>query len=68
MSPLRGLGSKKLTLYDAAGREVAALVNGFMDAGEHEVPFQRGNLPSGVYFYRLEAGGESQTRAMVVLP
>jgi hypothetical protein len=39
-----------------------------MDAGEHDVPFQRGNLPSGVYFYRLESGGQSATRAMVVLP
>ncbi len=57
-----------LTIYDATGREVAALANGFMDAGEHEVPFQRGNTPSGVYFYRLESGGSSQTRGMVVLP
>ena len=57
-----------LTLYDATGREVAALMNGFMDAGEHDVPFQRGNTPSGVYFYRLESGGQSATRAMVVLP
>jgi hypothetical protein len=57
-----------LTLYDATGREVAALANGFMDSGEHDVPFQRGNTPSGVYFYRLESGGQSQTRAMVILP
>ncbi len=57
-----------LTLYDATGREVAVLLNGFMDAGEHEVPFQRGNTPSGVYFYRLESGGQSATRAMVIEP
>jgi hypothetical protein len=47
---------------------MAAPANGFMDAGEHDVPFQRGDLPSGVYFYRLESGGQSATRAMVVLP
>ncbi len=57
-----------LTLYDATGREVAALANGFMDTGEHDVSFQRGNTPSGVYFFRLESGGQSATRGMVVLP
>jgi hypothetical protein len=57
-----------LTLYDATGREVAALASGYMDSGEHDVPFQRSNLPSGVYFYRLESGSSSQTRAMVILP
>jgi hypothetical protein len=57
-----------LTLYDATGRDVATFMNGFMDAGEHDVPFQRSDLPSGVYFYRLEGGGQSQTRAMVILP
>ncbi len=56
------------SLYDATGRDVASLANGFMDAGEHDVPFQRNDLPSGVYFYRLESGGQSQTRAMVILP
>jgi len=57
-----------LTLYDATGREVAALASGFMDAGEHDVPFQRSDLPSGVYFYRLASGGQSQTRGMVISP
>jgi ligand-binding sensor domain-containing protein len=57
-----------LTLYDATGRQVAAIANGFMDVGEHDVQFQRGSIPSGVYFYRLESGGQSATRAMVVEP
>jgi photosystem II stability/assembly factor-like uncharacterized protein len=57
-----------LTLYDATGREVATLMNGFMDAGEHDVPFERGNTPSGVYFYRLESGSSSRTRGMVIEP
>jgi photosystem II stability/assembly factor-like uncharacterized protein len=57
-----------LTLFDATGREVGTLASEFMDAGEHEVPFQRGTLPSGVYFYRLESGVRSTARAMVVVP
>lgn len=55
-------------LPPATGREVAALANGFFDAGEHDLSFQRGDLPSGVYFYRLEYGGQSATRAMVIEP
>lgn len=57
-----------LALYDATGREVAALANGFFAAGEHEVPFARGTLPAGIYFYRLETNGSAQTRAMGIEP
>jgi hypothetical protein len=64
-SDFKGFGGneRSLTLYDATGREVAALATGFMAAGAHDVPFQRGDIPSGVYFYRLESGGQSATRA-----
>ncbi len=57
-----------LKLFDATGREVAVLASGFFDAGEHEVTFDRGTLPGGVYFCRLEAGGQSAARAVVILP
>ncbi len=56
-----------LALFDATGREVRRIASGYFGAGAHEVAFARGNLPAGVYFYRLEANGSSQTRAMVVL-
>jgi hypothetical protein len=56
-----------LKLFNPLGSEVAALANRFFDAGEHEITFDRGDLPDGVYFYRLEAGGESQTRSFVVM-
>jgi hypothetical protein len=43
-------------------------------AGKYEVNFNGGNLPSGVYFYRLEvrqagsqAGGYSETKKMVLM-
>ncbi len=56
-----------LKLFNPLGSEVAALASGFFDAGEHEITFDRGDLPDGVYFYRLEANGESQTRSFVVM-
>ena len=56
-----------LKIYDAIGREVQTLVNDMMPAGNHKVVFNAAGLPSGVYFYRLEAGGQVQTRQMLLL-
>ncbi|MCB0261053.1 MAG: T9SS type A sorting domain-containing protein [Calditrichaeota bacterium] len=36
-------------------------------AGSHAVEFQAGDLPSGIYFYRLNAGQYSQTRKMMLV-
>ena len=55
-----------LKLFDATGREVQPIASGYFGAGAHSVDFARGTLHAGVYFYRLEAGGQSVTRAMVV--
>jgi len=45
----------QLTVYDIAGREVVRLINGWRDAGCHEVTFDASGLASGVYIYQLEA-------------
>ncbi|MBI3006072.1 MAG: T9SS type A sorting domain-containing protein, partial [Ignavibacteriales bacterium] len=45
-----------LRVFDVLGREVATLVRNFQKAGLHSVRFSAGNLPSGIYFYRIEAG------------
>jgi hypothetical protein len=56
-----------LKVYDILGREVATLVDGMMPAGEHEVRWDAGNLPGGVYFYRVTAGGWSETKKMLLI-
>ena len=56
-----------LKVYDILGREVAVLVNGRMDAGVHELRFDASGLASGIYAYRLEAGGYVQTRKMLFM-
>jgi len=56
-----------LKVYDVLGREVKTLVNQRETAGSHSVTFSAGDLPSGVYFYRLQAGSYSATRKLLLL-
>jgi serine protease AprX len=56
----------RLVVYDVTGREVARLVDGTMDAGEHRVEWDASDLASGVYLYRIEAGAHRQTMRMMV--
>ena len=59
-------GTASLRVHDIAGREVATLVNGTTERGEHVVSFDASRLSTGVYFYTLEAAGQSMTRKMVL--
>ncbi|HHE46107.1 MAG TPA: T9SS type A sorting domain-containing protein, partial [Bacteroidetes bacterium] len=57
----------KLTVFDLQGRVVSELVNGTRDAGVHEVTLDAGDLSSGLYFYRINAGDFSSVRKMVLV-
>jgi photosystem II stability/assembly factor-like uncharacterized protein len=56
-----------LKIFDVLGREIASLVNERQTAGSHSVTFSANGLPSGVYFYRLQAGNYTETRKLVLL-
>jgi plastocyanin len=60
-------GKVRLAVYNIIGEEVALLVNGILDAGFYEVTFSAINLPSGIYFSKLEANNFTQTRKMILL-
>ncbi len=60
-------GVVKLTVYDILGREVQTLVDGFTGAGVHHVQFDASKHPSGVYFYKLNAGDKVVTKRMTLL-
>lgn len=57
-----------LILTDAAGREVARLIDGeSLGAGEHVTYVNGVNLPGGVYYYTLRVGDRAETRAMQIV-
>ena len=63
-------GNVKINVYDITGREVVRrgeLVNKYLQAGTYEVRFESGDLPSGIYFYRMEANGFTDVKRMILL-
>jgi hypothetical protein len=54
-------------VFDLLGREVATLVNEIREPGVYAVGFDGSYLPSGVYFYRLQAGVFTQTKRLLLL-
>jgi hypothetical protein len=54
-------------VYDVLGNEIATLVNEEKPAGIYEVVFNAFEYPSGIYFYRLQAGKLIQTKKMILL-
>jgi len=65
-------GNARLVIYNQIGQVVCTLAEGFHADGLHtkiwngrDVHGQ--NVPTGVYFYRLEAGGQVRLRKMVYI-
>ncbi len=56
-----------LNIYDLLGRKVSSLVNERKSAGNYLVVFNAGNLASGIYFYRMQAGSFISTKKFVLL-
>jgi len=60
-------GNVFLIIYDALGNEVKKLENGYKYSGHYSYIFEAGQLPSGIYFYRLQAGDFVETKKMILL-
>jgi GEVED domain/Secretion system C-terminal sorting domain/Domain of unknown function DUF11 len=60
-------GKVRLSVFDALGREVALLVDGTIQAGQHEVQFSAGSLPTGAYLYRLHTEAGTISRTLVLM-
>lgn len=57
----------KIAVYDMLGREIATLVDNFINAGYHNVRFDASNLASGVYLYSIKTDYNFAVRKMMLL-
>lgn len=60
-------GHVKLAIFNILGQQVRVLLDGNLEAGEHQVDFNAESLPSGIYFYRLSHEGGALTRKMMLV-
>lgn len=60
-------GHVTLVIYNILGQKVATLIDGKISAGIHKVQWQPRDLPSGLYFYHIQAGEFQQTRKLTFL-
>ncbi len=62
-----GGGQVNISLFDISGRCVETITNGFVEAGEHTLQWDRTAMPGGMYFIRMDAPGMTETCKVVIL-
>ena len=60
-------GHVELAIYNGLGDKVMTLVNDELSAGTHKVTVQAGNLPTGLYFYRIRANHFTSVKKMLLV-
>jgi photosystem II stability/assembly factor-like uncharacterized protein len=56
-----------LTIFNAEGKMISKVVDGYKQAGIYNIELNTSNLASGMYFYKLETGNFTATKKMVLL-
>ena len=56
-----------LRVFNILGKEITTLVRGKLSSGKYSVEWNASNMPSGIYYYRLETGDYSSTKKMVLI-
>ena len=60
-------GKVELSVFNIAGQLVRKVIEREMAAGFHSIKFEAVNLNSGMYFYKLKAGGKELTKKMLIV-
>jgi predicted extracellular nuclease len=56
-----------IKIYNLLGQEIKTLVNKYQNAGNYNVTFNANNLPTGIYFYQMQAGSFRSVKKMVLM-
>ncbi|MDP2365170.1 MAG: T9SS type A sorting domain-containing protein, partial [Ignavibacteria bacterium] len=56
-----------IIVYNLLGEEIAVLVNEEKNLGKYQIHFDGTNFPSGVYFYKIQAGYFTTTKKFILL-
>jgi photosystem II stability/assembly factor-like uncharacterized protein len=64
---IRNSGNISLKVYNQSGRLISELVNEYKTTGSYSVDFDGSNLPSGVYYYKIETETNSETKKMMLI-
>jgi len=57
----------RLVIYDILGKEIMNLIDREQEPGRYNIKFDASSLPSGIYFYKLEAGKFVDVKKLVLL-
>ena len=64
---LKNNNNVRIEIYNQLGQQIRVLLDVPIEAGDHQVEFDANGLPSGVYYYRIQAGNFSAFKKMVLL-
>jgi Secretion system C-terminal sorting domain len=56
-----------LEIYNSLGQKIRTIINELQTSGNHKMQFDGSQLPSGLYYYRLEADGFTQQKKMLLI-
>ena len=59
-------GKVEITLFNASGTPVRTVWSGMLSAGKHEIEMDGGDLPAGMYFYRVATGQGTGSRSLMI--
>jgi len=59
--------SVNLSIFNSLGEKIEELVNEVKEPGVHTIEFSAQDLPSGIYFYRIQVNGFTQIKKMILL-